>query len=113
MSREQYLKQYYLCSGLGLAFALAAIVAHSIERFAKVDLDLGFALLWVAVFMFIQGYFQHLQSLRADSSQPQTIPLDKQNQLVRFAFIRCVLPRAVRLQITSAGNRDRNFRCRP
>lgn len=72
MSREQYLKQYYLCSGLGLAFALAAIVAHSIERFTKVDLDLGFAFLWVAVFMFIQGYFQHLQSLRADSSQPQT-----------------------------------------
>ena len=69
MNREQYLKQYYLCSGLGLAFALAAIVASSIERFAKVDLDLSFALLWGAVFMFIQGYFQHLQSLRADSSQ--------------------------------------------
>lgn len=72
MSREQYLKQCYLCSGLGLALPLAAIVAHSIERFAKVDIDLGFALLWVAVFMFIQGYFQPLQSLRVDSSQPQT-----------------------------------------
>lgn len=67
MTREQYLKQYYLCSGFGLAFAVAAIVAHSVERFAKVDLDLGFSLMCFAVFMFIQGYFQHLQSLRADS----------------------------------------------
>ena len=73
MTREQYLKQYLLCSGVGIVFAIAAFVAHSIERFATVDLDLGFGLMCFAVFMFIQGYFQHLQSLRADSSQSQSL----------------------------------------
>jgi hypothetical protein len=72
MTREQHLKQYYLCAGFGLAFAIAAIVAQGIERFAKVDIHFGFTFLWLAVFMLIQGHFQHLLSLRTDSSQSQT-----------------------------------------
>lgn len=72
MNREQHLKQYYLCAGFGLGFALVAIVAYSIERFAKVDLHLGFTFLWLAVLMLIQGHIQHLLSLRADSSQSRT-----------------------------------------
>ena len=72
MNREQHLKQYYLCAGFGLGFALVAIVAYSMERFAKVDLHLGFTFLWLAVLMLIQGHIQHLLSLRADSSQSRT-----------------------------------------
>ncbi len=73
MTREQHLKQYYICSGLGLVFALVAVVAHSIERFAQVDPQVGFSFLWVAVLMLIQGHFQYVQSRRTDASQSKSL----------------------------------------
>ena len=68
MTSEEHFKQAKLCAHFGLGFILASSVAHALEHCYKVDLDLGFSFLWVAVLMLNLGFLQHLKSLSQPSS---------------------------------------------
>ena len=63
MTREQHSRQAKLCARFGVVFILASIVTHTVERYYKVDLDLGFTFLWVTVLMLALGFMQHLKFL--------------------------------------------------
>lgn len=60
---KEHSKQARLCARFGVAFVLVAIVTHIVERHIKLDLDLGFTFLWIAVLMLAQGFLQHLKSV--------------------------------------------------
>ena len=72
MTNEEHSKQATLCARFGLAFVLVSIAAHTIERSIKMDLDLGFTFLWVAVLMLTLGFLQHLKARNRRPSLPHS-----------------------------------------
>jgi hypothetical protein len=69
MTTEQHRHQYKLCARFGLAFTLLSTVAHVCERLYKVDYDLSYTFLWIAVLMLAQGALQHQKSLPPTGDQ--------------------------------------------